>query len=293
MQPGRASATAEGAALLRAAHQLFDEPRILDDPVVLPLLGPDAAALVQANREALESPVRRRLRAAIVLRSRFAEDCLLEAVGRGVRQYVILGAGLDSFAYRNPCTPDALRVYEVDHPDTQARKRERLHAAGIALPVALTFVPADLEREPPAAALARNGFDPALPTFVSWLGVTVYLGRDAVLDTLSWAAGLAPGSEIVFSYVAEPASLGAAERAALDALARRTAEAGEPWRTFFAPAALARELGRLGFTDVDDLGPAQAFARYFRDRRDGLRPGGAAHLMRARLPIDLEGSWKR
>jgi methyltransferase (TIGR00027 family) len=293
VQPGRASATADGAALLRAAHQLLDEPRILDDPVALPLLGPDAAAVVRAGREALETPARRRLRAAIVLRSRYAEDCLREAVAHGVRQYVILGAGLDTFAYRNPYPADALHVWEVDHPDTQAHKRERLLWAGIALPPTLTFVPVDLEHEPLALALARAGFDSARPTFVSWLGATVYLTREAVRATLAWAAGLAPGSEVVFSYVVAPAGLGAAERAALGALARRTAEAGEPWRTFFEPAALARALARLGFSNIEDIGPAQGFARYFRGRRDGLRPGGAAHLVRVRVPIDLEGAWKR
>lgn len=284
MQHGRPSTTAERAALLRAAHQLLDDPHVLDDPVVLRLLGPDGEAAVRSNRQALEAPVLRALRASIAVRSRYAEDCLRDALRRGAQQYVILGAGLDSFAYRNPFDPGALRVYEVDHPDTQASKRERLRAAGIDLPGALTFVPIDFETQTLAGAMPASGFDPTLPTFASWLGVTVYLTRAAVLDTLAWVASLAAGSEIVFGYVVEPSLLRAPERAALAGLAERAAETGEPWRTFFAPPVLARELERLGFTGLEDLGPEQVFERYFRGRRDGLRPGGSGHLMRASLP---------
>ncbi len=280
----RASVTADRAALLRAAHQVLDRPRVLDDPVVLRLVGPEREAELRASPQAFERPALRRLRAAIVVRSRFAEDALRDAVGRGVRQYVILGAGLDSFAYRNPFAPSELRVYEVDHPATQAWKLDRLRAAGIEPPASLSFVPVDFEQEALAGALARGGVDLRAPAFVSWLGVTVYLTRAAVLRTLAAVSSLAPGSEIVFEYVVPPSSLGEGARVVLAELAARGAEAGEPWITFFEPAALAAELGRLGFTEVDDVGPAEIVARYFRDRRDGLRPGGAARYVRARLP---------
>jgi methyltransferase (TIGR00027 family) len=280
MEAGRPSATAESAALLRAAHQLLDRPRILDDAVVLRLLGPDRVSLVRTHPETFETPALRRLRASIALRSRYAEDRLRDAVERGVRQYVILGAGLDSFAYRNPFAPAALHVYEVDHPDTQAWKRARLRDAGIALPASLSFVPVDFERQTLADALAGSGLDPRAPAFLSWLGVTVYLTRAAVLGTLAWVASLAPGSEIVFEYSTEPVVADASPRAALAASA---AAQGEPWITFFDPTELAHQLTRLGFGEIEDLAPADAIERYFQARTDGLRPGSSGHLMRARV----------
>ena len=281
MEPGRPSTTAEGAALLRAAHQLFDAPTVLDDPVVLRLLGPEHEARLRAHPESFDEGPRRSLRAAIAARSRYAEDCLRDAVAHGVQQYVILGAGLDSFAYRNPFPPAALRVFEVDHPDTQASKRARLADAGIPLPASLTFVPVDFQRDALADALARHGFDATRPAFVSWLGVTVYLTRDAVWETLGWAGSLPVGSEIVFTYLPDPATLGAESRAALAALGGRTAAAGEPWQTFFVPAELARGLGARGFGRIEDLTADDVHDRYFRGRADGLRPGGAIHLVRA------------
>jgi len=281
MEPGRPSATAEGAALLRAAHQLFDVPTVLDDPVVLRLLGPEHEARLRAHPAAFDERDRRPLRAAIAARSRFAEDCLRDAVARGVGQYVVLGAGLDSFAYRNPFPPETLRVFEVDHPDTQAWKRSRLAAAGIPLPTSLTFVPVDFEHGTLADALAAHGFDATRPTFVSWLGVTVYLTREAVWETLGWVGSLPAGSEIVFTYLPDPSSLDRASHAALDALGAHVAAGGEPWRTFFAPDELARGLAERGFGRVEDLGPEAIFARWFRGRADGLRPGGSVHFVRA------------
>ena len=282
MQDDRPSSTAEGAALLRAAHRLLDQPPILDDPLAARLIGPERTAVLHGDPKVLDTPELRRLRASIAVRSRYAEDCLAEAVRRGTRQYVILGAGLDSFAYRNPFAGSGLQVYEVDHPNTQAWKRARLQAAGIDLPASLTFVAIDFERETIAEAMSRSGFDAGAATFISWLGVTVYLAREAVLRTLAWVASLGPGSEIVFSYVTTSAPEGSAVAPALSSLAARAASQGEPWVTFFEPAALVRELQQLGFAEVEDFGGAQAVARYYGGRRDGLRPGGLGHLMRAR-----------
>jgi methyltransferase (TIGR00027 family) len=278
VEDDRPSATADGAALLRVAHQVLDVPPIFEDTLAARLIAPDADAALRTNPAAFQTPALRALRAGVAIRSRYAEDRLAEAVRRGARQYVILGAGLDSFAYRSRFPPSALHVFEVDHPSTQARKRERLRASDVALPVALTFVPVDFEHQTIADALARHGFDPRTPTFVSWLGVTIYLQRDAVLRTLAWAASLAAGSEIVFTYSAPR------ERppAAWSALAARAGGLGEPWITFFEPDALARELRQLGFAEVVDFGPDEAFARYCRERSDGLRPGGSGHLMSAR-----------
>jgi methyltransferase (TIGR00027 family) len=280
MHPGRPSTTAEHAALLRAVHQLHDRPLILEDPVVLRLIDASTIATLRTHPEAFQT----RLRASIAVRSRYAEDCLRDAVDRGTRQYVILGAGLDSFAYRNPFPPSALHVFEVDHPPTQAWKRQRLRDAGIEPPGSLTFVPVDFERQTLAGALVEGGLDPAVPTFVSWLGVTMYLARETVMRTLAYVASLAAGSAIVFGYVVPPSSLTGPARAALSAMAARAAELGEPWLTFFEPDALAGELERLGLGRVEDVGPEQAVERYFRGRSDRLRPGGAAHLVRAMSP---------
>jgi methyltransferase (TIGR00027 family) len=270
---------------LRAAHQILDHPQILADPVVLRLLGAERERALRGNLQAFERPDLRRLRASMAVRSRFAEDNLGEAVRRGVRQYVILGAGLDTFAYRNPFPPSTLHVYEVDHPDTQGGKRQRLRAAGIEIPASLTFVPIDFEQQPLAEALAGSGLDTAQPAFLSWLGVTMYLSQEAVMRTLTWVSSLAPGSEIVFEYMPAPDSLPARSRLAVSALAERAAAVGEPWLAYFDPAELQRALDQLGFAPVEDFGPDQAFERYCRGRPDGLRSGSASHLMRARIPL--------
>ena len=283
MQSGQPSTTAERAALLRAAHQLFDQPRVLEDPIVMRLLAPERTAELSANPQAFERPALRNLRASIALRSRYAEDSLAEAVRRGVRQYVILGAGLDSFAYRNPFPAD-LRVYEVDHPATQAWKRARLQAAGIEEPEPLRFIPFDFERQPLLEALTAGGLDLHAPAFVSWLGVTVYLTREAVLGTLKALRSLAPGSEVVFSYLISSELMNERAQAAVSAIAARAAGSGEPWLTHFDPAELSGALTDLGFVQIEDFGGEQAVERYFRDRSDGLHPGGSGHLMRARVP---------
>ena len=284
MEVGRPSTTAQRAALLRAVHQLLDDPVIFADPIAGRLIGPAHAALLQGDLRDFERPDLRRLRASIAVRSRFAEETLGEAVRRGVRQYVVLGAGLDSFAYRNPFT--GLRVFEVDHPDTQQWKRHRLREAGIAIPESLTFVPVDFERQSLVEAFADGGIDTAQPAFVSWLGVTMYLTPDAVLRTLRQLASLAPGTEVVFEYVVDPDTLPAANRSAVAALAGRAAAAGEPWLAFFDPADLRRELTALGFEPVQDFGPEQTFERYCRGRADGLRSGSASHLVSARVPVE-------
>jgi methyltransferase (TIGR00027 family) len=278
MEAGRPSTTAERAAIHRAAHQVLDQPPILIDPIAARLVteAPDARPAAD------EHPAVRRLRAGIALRSRYAEDRLADAVRAGTSQLIVLGAGLDSFAYRNPFPH--LRVFEVDHPATQAWKRARLEAAGIALPPSLRFVPVDFEREALRDALVAGGVDPSAPAFVSWLGVTVYLTRDAVLRTLAAVAALAPGSDIVFEYGVPPETLPAVSRAAIAAMAARAASHGEPWQTFFAPDDLAAELTRLGFAVVEDVGPEESMRRYFAGRTDGLRPGSAARLMHARMP---------
>jgi len=175
MDEGRPSRTAQSTAQLRAAHQIVDHPRILDDPLALRIIGSRAEAAVRANPQGDQRLAT--LRAIVVLCSRYAEDELARAVHRGVGQYVILGAGLDTFAYRNPYPAWGLRVFEVDHPATQARKRARLHEAGIDIPDSLAFAPVDFEKETLADALRRAGLRTDEPVFFSLLAHLMKAGR--------------------------------------------------------------------------------------------------------------------
>ena len=274
MEPGQPSQTAFHAAAHRAAHQVLEGGRIFADPLANALLGESAAGVFVDP----QSPSTRGMRLFIAARSRFAEDSLAAAVARGVRQYVVLGAGLDTFAHRNPFAGFGLRVFEVDYPATQAWKQRRLADAGLEPPASLTFAPVDFERQTLAQGLTAAGFDAAAPAFFSWLGVVVYLTHEAIMQTLGFIAG-APGGEVVFDY-GEPLSAFAkgAARAWQAARARRVAAMGEPWVTRFAPAELAAALRGLGFDTLEDLGPAEISRRFYdMERRDG--PGG--HLMRA------------
>jgi methyltransferase (TIGR00027 family) len=181
------SRTAFGAAAHRAAHQVLDQGAVFGDPLALAILGPEADAVV---REAEADPTRRGLRLFIAARSHVAETALASAVlDRGVRQLVILGAGLDTFAYRNPFR-ETLRVFEVDHPATQAWKRRRLAEASIPVPPSLTFAPVDFEREDLLARLCAHGFEPGRPSFFTWLGVVPYLTSQAVVATLAMIGAL-------------------------------------------------------------------------------------------------------
>lgn len=265
METGQPSRTAFSAARYRAAHQVIEGGAIFSDPLAVPILGvpPDAE----------EAPGRRAMRLFIAARTRFAEDALATAVHNGTRQLVVLGAGLDTFAYRNPW-PE-LRVVEVDHPDTQAVKRERLAAAGIAVPESLTYLPVDFERESLADRLVAQ---PA--AFFLWLGVVPYLTRAGFDETLAMIAAT-PRAEVVFDYAMPPSSMPAERRAALEARAARVASIGEPWHTYFLPGELAAELRGRGFGELTDLGPAELAARWF-GRPDVPKDTPGGHVIHAR-----------
>jgi methyltransferase (TIGR00027 family) len=298
MLEARPSRTAYMVAMRRAAHQLFDHPKVLDDPIALPILGLDAEARLRGEWR-FGSRFGRLVRASMAARSRYAEDQLAAAVGRGVWQYVVLGAGLDTFAYRNPYEQQGLRVFEVDHPATQAWKQQRLRSGGIAIPASLKFVPVDFEHQTLPDALRGAGFDPGQPAFFSWLGVTMYLARDTVLSTLRFIASCgrgatsgsgasgapgAPGGGVAFDYMVPRESLRWMRRLAFDAMARRVARAGEPFRTFFLPNELNAELERMGFHAIENIGGTEINARYFSGRTDGLRvPGLLGRLASAQV----------
>jgi methyltransferase (TIGR00027 family) len=279
MQEGAFSRTAQRVAIRRAAHQLLDQPRVLDDPLALRIIGSEAAETLRSNPKEGHA-FSRAFRAFMAARSRYAEDELARAVAHGVTQYVVLGAGLDTFAYRNPYS--GLSVFEVDHPATQVWKREQLAAAGIAIPPSLTFVPIDFERQTLADGLAQCGFNASAAGFFSWLGVTPYLTREACMIALSFVAKRPAGSGVVFDFAVDRALLNPGQRMALDALSKRVAAVGEPLQLFFDPGKLQEELKRMGFHCTEFLQGQELNARYFKDRKDGLLVrGGLGHLMGA------------
>jgi methyltransferase (TIGR00027 family) len=262
--------------MYRAAHQVLDRGRIFADPLALRILGMDAEAIA---RNAQEHPTERGLRLFIAARTRFAEDALATAVAHGVRQLVVLGAGLDTFAYRT-ALGDRLRIFEVDHPATQAWKRERLAATAISLPSALTFAPVDFERETLADGLMGVGFDPARRTFFTWLGVTPYLTEEAVFSTLRFMASLPGGAHVVFDYSNPPASISGKARAAHETLAARAAAVGEAFKSYFETDSLGAKLTALGFVEVEDLGSAQILARYLPEQAVSF-PARGGHIVHA------------
>jgi methyltransferase (TIGR00027 family) len=278
MQPGQPSRTALGAAGLRAAHQVLDGAAIFEDPLALRILGPDADALVR-EAETDTDPFHQRLRWFVAARSRIAEDALAAAAKRGTRQLVVLGAGLDTTAYRAPPSQH-LRIFEVDHPATQAWKRERLVEAGIPLPASVTFVPIDFEHATLKEGLGATGFDPAQPTFFTWLGVVPYLTDEAIFSTLGFIAGLPGGAEVVFDYVNPPDTMTESGRRAMhEALIARVAAVGEQLRNHFDTAALDARLKALGFREVEDVGWPEIAARFFPGRP--ISSGGSAHVVHA------------
>lgn len=259
-----ASRTALATAYLRAAHQLLDAPpRVLDDPVAVPLLGPAAVQRIRETAAHYQRPEVWALRAHVVLRSRFAEDRLAAAVRRGVTQYVLLGAGFDTFALRQPAWARALRIFEVDHSGTQSVKRASIAAAGFALPDNLAFASIDFDRESLADGLLRYQVSLSEPTFFSWLGVTMYLKEDAIDAVLRSVARFPAVSEIVLTF-ASPRSNSSSS------LEERAAAVGEPWLSYFEPEALEAKLKQAGFREIVFLSPQEAAARYFRDRPQDL-----------------------
>ena len=277
MKPGRASRTALRVAIRRAAHQLIDNPRILDDPIALRLIGPG----YQNDMERAMHKVARDFRLFMASRSRYAEDQLAHAVAQGVGQYVVLGAGLDTFAYRNPF-PE-LKVFEVDFPATQQWKRALLTEGAVDLPENLTFVPLDFEHKTLSEGLGDAGFDAASPAFFGWLGVVPYLSLDAFQATVQTIGRLPAGTGVCFDYVFPPHTLSLKRRLVFETLATRVAAAGEPCKLFFKAEKLERDLRAAGLTRIEQVDSVGLNARYFEGRADGLKlsPSGLGMLATA------------
>jgi len=283
VQKGEPSRTALHVAQLRAVHQLLDDPIVLTDPVALPILGPRMEASLREDPFRLNDPISRGVRAGLVARSRFAEDELSKAVDDGIRQYVILGAGLDTFAYRNPHENAGLNVFEVDHPSTQQSKRQCLSDAGIAVPATVHFVPVDFEHGSLSGQLENAGLRSDLPTCFSWMGVSVYLSQQAVLDTLSYVAAQPSGSRISFDYRVPMSLLNPIERVIVGIMDQQVAASGEPWISSFDPALMQHQLRELGFSFIDDPGPDAINSRYFSRRKDALSCGSVFRFVSARV----------
>lgn len=267
-------------AQMRAVHQLLDAPVVFEDPLALKILGPTEEQSLREAPGFYDAPWMRGLRASLAVRSRVAEEAWAAARRRGARQYVILGAGLDTYAYRS-AEEDGAKVFEVDLPATQAWKRDLLRTAGIAEPAWVTYVPIDFERATLADALGGAGFRADAPAFFSWLGVTMYLDEAAIEHTLHFIGALAAGSGVVFDYAVDTSLLSPRERMGVQFISTKTAEQGEPWKTFYDPAKLAAKMQALGFREAEDFGAEQLNEQYFAGRTDGLRKSGVTRIMRA------------
>jgi methyltransferase (TIGR00027 family) len=274
MKPGEPSRTAFGAALLRAQHQDLDQPRLFTDPLAWRILG-DRDELLKGE----DPSTRSRLRRFIAVRHRFAEDALEAAVARGTRQVVILGAGLDTLAYRSP--HPGLRFFEVDHPATGRWKQQRLAETKIRIPSGVSFVGVDFETESFVDGLEAAGFDPGSPAFFVWLGVVPYLSREAVLASLR-AIGSILGGEVVFDYISPVDQIDDVARLDRAEVGARVADMGEPLRAGWDTGRLHSLLREVGFGEIEDLGRPEIRARYL-----GVPPGregGGGHVVRARVP---------
>jgi methyltransferase (TIGR00027 family) len=277
MRRDESSRTALLVARQRAAHQVLDHGSILKDPFAMKILHEDEEDVLQFANEHPLASIGRLLTAA---RSRIAEDALSRAVERGVRQVVILGAGLDTFALRNP--HDAgICIFEVDHPATQAWKRQRLAAAELAPPPWLTFVPVDFERDDLQLKLSSAGFQRSSAAFFVWLGVVPYLTEGAIGSTLDYMASV-QNSEVVFDYMEHPRAFSEEMRELVKERTEELEKIGERWVTNFEPVAMAAILRSHGFCDIEDINFQEITSR-FGHAVQGLAAGQAGvHVVHAK-----------
>ncbi|MEA3134168.1 MAG: hypothetical protein QOG17_2014 [Gammaproteobacteria bacterium] len=277
MQTGQPSQTARGAAAHRAVHQTLEGGVIFTDPFAVDILDDETRARLP---DMAADPSHRPMRHFIAARSRFSEDTLAACVARGVRQAVILGAGLDTFAMRNPHAGKGVQVFEVDYPATQAWKRERIKQAGLDVPASLTFAPVDFEQQSLSDGLAPAGFRLDRPAYFQWLGVVPYLTREAIVATLDLVAGM-PGSEVVFDYTEPFENLPPGVRANAMSVAARAASLDEPWLSLFDPAEMSSLLRDRRFAHTEDLSRVELADRYYGDLKQGVVAGAGPHLVRA------------
>lgn len=283
MKNAQPSQTAIGSAIMRAAHLTLDgEPKILKDHFALLLANVSGDDPIAANLELLQRPEFRQLRAYMVLRHRYVEDELACALAHRIAQYVILGAGLDTFAYRRPRHLHDIRVFEVDHPTTQSWKRARLEALGIAIPDNVRFVPVNFEQEKWSEKIEACGFDHREPTFFSCLGVSQYITRAAFEATLrEMTRSGSAFRQVILDFVVPAGGVAPADRLQIAMMCARSEHRGEPWVSYYDPTELHAMLVAVGFEHVEHFSPERACERYFLSRDDGLVLPGTYHLMNA------------
>ena len=266
MKNNRPSNTALGVSVVRTVHQLIDSrPLILDDPISPLLLSRETIEGIQENPTHHQTLEARGLRSHVVLRSRYAEDQMQQAIPSGIAQFVNVGAGFDTFCLRQPQWAENLRIIEVDHPATQAAKREYFSARGLSFPENTDFVPLDLEKGDLFEELAKGRIVLNAPTFFSCLGVLAYLSLAAIEKVLRSVAGMAAGSRLVLAFAPKSSDVTTEGQSTA---AERAAEQGEPWLTYFTMQEIEGMLRESGFSAVYFLTPGEAAERYYRGRTD-------------------------
>jgi len=270
--PARGSRTAMMAGATRAAHLLFDEPpHVLVDPYTYLFLPKECrTAIVKARRNTGDDAMMAMARASLVWRTRTAEDALDRAIAAGVRQYAIVGAGFDSFAWRRANLLPDLQVFEIDHPATQTWKREVIAETEVTEPDGLHFVPADLATTSVGDALVDSGWNLGRPGFFSWIAVTMYLTPVAVAATLGDLASLGPGTTVAFSYMQPPELLDEREQELFELTRWASERVEEPHHSNYPPDEIEQVARDVGFDTIEHHAPATS--PHFRDRRDDLRP---------------------
>jgi methyltransferase (TIGR00027 family) len=268
------------SAVGRGLHLDGPGPHVFRDDLAMPLAGDAGAAVAGSLRAELSDTQLLSFSRWTSLRARFVEDAVEQAIAAGITQYVILGAGLDSFAYRRRELLTHLRVFEVDQPESQEWKRRGLDELQVEIPSSVVFVPVDFEREALDDGLRRAGLDDTQPTLFSWIGVTMYLGVDAVELTLRAIVSFAQDTRIVLTYDVPASALSGMQREVRNAVSRVVSQLGEPFVTAFEPSDIESLLLRVGFRDIRHYAPADLVAQYF-DREDELRIGGPQRLLSA------------
>ena len=295
MDKGKPSQTAIVSAMTRASHLYRDgQPKVFIDEFALPFSGKQTPEDVLEAMKELHDQVAKesssefadallRLnRANICLRQRYAEDEFQKAIANGVRQFVPLGAGLTSFAYRRTdLASQGVQIFEVDFPATQQWKTHLISELNLYVPKNLHLVPVDFQQDTLAEKLKAAGYRTDEPGFFSWLGVTMYLTDDAVFDTLRYIASGVSGTEVVFQYYLKPSLLSKENRTYLEAYESEARMMDEPWESFYDPTELKGRVAALGFSEVEDFTSAPANERYFSNRSDGLEDAGLSHHMKA------------
>jgi methyltransferase (TIGR00027 family) len=271
--------TALRTALWRALHVFADDkPHIIEDKIGYELIKPE-----KDWQDRPDMKYTKRLRASIVARARFIEDVAIREIEKGVKQFILLGAGLDSFAQRNTVISSKVNIYEIDQPETLAWKEEKLIENGYKIPGNLHFVPVDFENNSWWNELLNKGFDLNRPTFVSCTGVTLYLTKDAINDTLKKTASLAPGSTVAIAFYLPLEQLDEEDKPLLEMAIKGAAGSGTPFVSFFSVEEVVKHADEIGLKNIQTISTKDMTERYFKERADNLVPASGEFFLVARI----------